>query len=69
MNSIISYNQSFFLPSRNIFYVVVIINEVVGYAKNMGKQCLIFKKDFYKAYDSVNGNFLDYMMGKFGFCD
>jgi hypothetical protein len=29
---------------------------------------LIFKVDFEKAYDSVEWSFLDYMLGRFGFC-
>lgn len=41
----------------------------MDFAKKTGKQCLIFKVDFEKAYDSVNWNFLDYMMRRFGFCD
>lgn len=69
MNPIISSNQSAFLPKRNIFDGVVIINEVVDCARKTGKQCFIFKVDFEKAYDSVNWNFLVYMMRRLGFND
>jgi hypothetical protein len=48
---------------------VVVVNEVIDYAKKMGKDCLIFKVDFEKAYDSVDWDFLDYMLGRFGFSD
>jgi hypothetical protein len=41
---------------------VVVVNEVVDYAKKSGKQCLIFKVDFEKAYDSVDWGFLEYML-------
>jgi len=34
----------------------------------MKKQCLIFKVDFEKAYDSVDWGFLEYMMGRVGMC-
>lgn len=32
----------------------------------MKKKCLIFKVDFQKEYDSVNWNFLSYMMDRIG---
>lgn len=38
---------------------------MVDYAKKSKSECMIFKVDFEKAYDSVNWNFLDYMMGRF----
>jgi hypothetical protein len=45
------------------------VNEVVDFAKKSGKECLIFKVDFEKAYDSVDWSFLDYMLMRFGFGD
>jgi hypothetical protein len=48
---------------------VVVVNEVVDLARRSGQKCLILKVDFEKAYDSVEWSFLDYMLGKFGFCD
>lgn len=54
LNGVIDLNQSAFLPGRNILDGVVIINEVVDYARQAKKKCLIFKLDFEKAYDSVN---------------
>jgi hypothetical protein len=45
------------------------VNEVVDLAKKSGKGWLIFKVDFEKAYGSVDWSFLDYMLGRFGFCD
>jgi hypothetical protein len=29
----------------------------------------VFKVDFEKAFDSVEKSFLDYMLGRFGFCE
>lgn len=46
---------------------MVIINEIIDLAKKRGKDCLIFMVDFEKAYDSVRWDFLDYMLGRFGF--
>jgi hypothetical protein len=46
---------------------VVVVNEVIDYAKKTGKECLILKVDCEKAYDSVDWGFLDYMLQRFGF--
>lgn len=66
LEPIVSSNQSAFLPGRNILDGVVVINEVVNFAKKERKECLIFKVDFEKAYDTVNWGFLDYMMRRIG---
>lgn len=66
---IISCNQSAFLPNRNILDGVTVINEVVDFPKRKKKKCLILKVDFEKAYDSINWDFLDYMMDRLGFCE
>jgi hypothetical protein len=47
----------------------MVVNEVVDMARKSGKECLILKVDFEKAYDSVDWNFLDYMLRRFGFSD
>jgi hypothetical protein len=64
---LIPKTQSAFLKGRQLVEGVVVMNEVVDYAKKAGKECLIMKVDFEKAYDSVNWSFLDYMLGRFGF--
>jgi hypothetical protein len=46
---------------------VVVVNEVIDFAKKAGKECLILKVDFEKAYDSVEWSFLEYMLQRFGF--
>jgi hypothetical protein len=43
------------------------VNELIDYAKKSGKDCLILKVDFKKAYDSVDWGFLDYLLGRFCF--
>jgi hypothetical protein len=45
------------------------VNEVVNFAKRVGKEYLISKVDFEKAYDSVDWGFLEYMLRRFGFCE
>jgi len=47
---------------------VVAVNEVIDFARKDRKDCLIFKVDFEKAYDSVSWTFLEYMMVRVGFC-
>jgi hypothetical protein len=44
-----------------------VLNEVVDFAKRSKNECLILKVDFEKAYDLVSWDFLDYMLGRFGF--
>lgn len=69
MKELISCNQSTFLKNMHIIDRVVVINEVVDWAKKKGKECIIFKVDFEKAYDSVSWSFLEYMLGRFGFAE
>ncbi|WJX96923.1 hypothetical protein P8452_78057 [Trifolium repens] len=68
IGSLIPKYQSAFLEGGQLVEGVVVVNEVIDYAKKAGKECLILKVDFEKAYDSVDWGFLDYMLGRFGFC-
>lgn len=67
MTSAISGTQTTFLKGRNILNGVMVLNEVVDYARKRGKPCMIFKVDFEKANDSVSWEFLDYMLTRMGF--
>ncbi|XP_058726606.1 uncharacterized protein LOC131597964 [Vicia villosa] len=51
LNSIISPCQSAFVPGRQLLDGVLVANEVVDYARKEGKNCMLFKVDFEKAYD------------------
>jgi hypothetical protein len=68
MDRLVAPTQSAFIKGRQLVDGVVVINEVVDLARRNGQSCLIFKVDFEKAYDSIEWSFLDYMLGKFGFC-
>jgi hypothetical protein len=68
MNVIIAPTQSVFLKNRNLVDGVLVVNEVVDLAKKTGRECMVFKVDFEKAYDSVDWGFLEYMLHRFGFC-
>jgi hypothetical protein len=46
---------------------VVVVNEIVDFAKKSGKECIILKVDFEKAYDSVDWGFLEYMLRRLNF--
>jgi hypothetical protein len=54
MSKLISKCQSVFLPQRQILDGVVVLNEVMDLAKRRKNDCLLFKVDFERAYDSVN---------------
>jgi hypothetical protein len=69
MGSIIASSQSAFIKGRQLMDGVVVMNEIIDYARRAKKECLIFKIDFSKAYDSVEWPFLEYMLKRFGFND
>ncbi|XP_058765925.1 uncharacterized protein LOC131639447 [Vicia villosa] len=56
--SIISNCQSAFVPGRQMMDGVLIANELVDFASKEGKECLLFKVDFEKAYDKSNEGIL-----------
>jgi hypothetical protein len=68
MDRLVATTQSAFIKGRQLVDGVVVINGVVDLARRNGQSCLIFKVDFEKAYDSVDWSFLEYMLGRFGFC-
>jgi hypothetical protein len=67
IGDLIPNTQSAFIKGRQLVDGVLVVSEVIDYAKKSGKECLIFKVDFEKAYDSVDWGFLDYMLRRFGF--
>ncbi|WJX49459.1 hypothetical protein P8452_35893 [Trifolium repens] len=69
MNSLVASSQSAFIKGRNLVDGVLVVNELVDLAKRQRQECIIFKVDFEKAYDSVDWGFLEYMLRRFGFCE
>ncbi|KAK2409977.1 hypothetical protein QL285_045372 [Trifolium repens] len=69
LGKVISPIQSAFLPNRQILDGVLVVNELLDLAKRRKDKCLFFKVDFERAYDTVNWNFLDYMMIRMGFAE
>ncbi|PNX97198.1 cysteine-rich receptor-like protein kinase, partial [Trifolium pratense] len=69
LGKLISGCQSAFLPSRQIMDGVVVINEIIDLAKRNNTECMIFKVDFERAYDTVSWIYLERMMIKMGFAE
>ncbi|XP_058734104.1 uncharacterized protein LOC131605811 [Vicia villosa] len=67
VDKLISKTQTAFIPGRHIQDGMVVLNEVVDFAKRNKRSCLVLKVDFEKAYDNVNWSFLLYMLSRFGF--
>ncbi|XP_058741667.1 uncharacterized protein LOC131614056 [Vicia villosa] len=67
LKSIISPCQNAFVPGRQLLDGVVVANEVVDFAKKEGRNYILFKVDFEKAYDKVGWSFLRYMFKRMGF--
>jgi hypothetical protein len=67
IGSVVFEAQTTFVKSRQILDGVLIANEVVDEAQRSKKDLLLFKVDFEKAYDSVDWDYLDDVMGKMAF--
>lgn len=57
MDKLIRPNQTAFLKGRLLVDSVVAIKEVVNLSKIFKKDCVIFKVDFEKAYNSISWSF------------
>lgn len=53
MKTVILANQSAFIQGSNILDGVVVVNELIDYAKKQREACMLLKVNFEKAYDSV----------------
>lgn len=62
IGSIISEQQSAFVGGRNILNSTVVLNEVIEDVKKMKEECMLFKIDFEKTYDSVEWSYLRTVM-------
>ncbi|MGV8048709.1 hypothetical protein PJP07_31385, partial [Mycobacterium kansasii] len=65
--SIISNFQSAFISSRQILDSVLIANECVDSCFRTKRFGVLCKLDLEKAYNNVDGSFLDYMLNRLGF--
>lgn len=53
-NKLVLDNQSVFVPNTGLFDGVLVLNEVVGFARRNKKVLFLFKVDFEKAFDYVS---------------
>jgi len=67
IGSVIDEIQTAFIKDRNILDGPMIINEVCAWAKQYKAKIFLFKIDLDKAFDSINWDYLDSIMGQMGF--
>ncbi|RVX05720.1 Transposon TX1 uncharacterized 149 kDa protein [Vitis vinifera] len=67
LHETIHYSQGAFVQGRQILDAVLIANEIVDERRRSGKEGVVFKIDFEKAYDHVKWDFLDHVLEKKGF--
>jgi hypothetical protein len=60
-------SQIAFVKDRQNLDGILIANEVVDEVRNSKKELLLFQVDFEKAYDSINWDYLDALMGRMSF--
>jgi len=68
LNKVIDPRQSAFLEGRGLLDSVLVANETLEEVKRKKKECVVFKVDYEKTYDSVSWEFIYYMLGRLGFC-
>ncbi|KAJ9562069.1 hypothetical protein OSB04_007229 [Centaurea solstitialis] len=67
ISSVIGVEQTAFLKNRSILDGPLIINETISWIKRSKKKAFILKVDFQKAFDTLNWNYLDMVMGQMNF--
>ncbi|XP_058742105.1 uncharacterized protein LOC131614552 [Vicia villosa] len=67
LDKLVLPNQTAFVPDRSMMDGVLMVNEILDWAKRKKKGCLIIKVDFKKAYDSISWIYLRWIMGRMGF--
>ncbi|WRX10499.1 Reverse transcriptase domain - like 10 [Theobroma cacao] len=67
INSVVGNNQFAFVKGRQILDCSLIANELVYSINKSKKAGFLFKADFEKAFDSVDWNYLDFIMKIMGF--
>ncbi|CAI8596515.1 unnamed protein product [Vicia faba] len=65
---LISPSRSTFICIRNMLDEVLVLNEVMDFARRNKMSYLLLKVDFEKAYDCVSWIFPRFMLGRMGFC-
>jgi len=69
LHKIIDVRQSAFLERRGLMDSVLVANEMLEEMKKKKRRCIFFKVDYEKAYDSINWDFIYYILQRLGFCE
>ncbi|KAL4388335.1 hypothetical protein GQ457_09G021820 [Hibiscus cannabinus] len=67
MEEVIGDNQFAFLQGKQITDCVLTANETIEDIRRRKRAALVFKADFQKAYDTIDWDFLDFILEKMGF--
>ncbi|XP_058726321.1 secreted RxLR effector protein 78-like [Vicia villosa] len=67
VDKLVYINQTSFVPGRSMMDGVLLVNEILDWAKKKKKGCLLLKVDFENAYDSISWNYLRWIMVRMGF--
>lgn len=67
VNTLVSSSQSTFISQSYIQDVVLVVNEVLDYAKRSKKECLVIKVEFRKVCDCISWDDLIFIMKKIKF--
>ncbi|GKE03806.1 putative RNA-directed DNA polymerase, eukaryota, reverse transcriptase zinc-binding domain protein [Tanacetum coccineum] len=67
IGNIVINEQSAFISGQQILDGPLMLSETIDWFKYRKKKLMVFKVDFEKAYDSVNWNYLDYILQQCGF--
>lgn len=69
IGKLVSSTQTTFIEGRKMLDNVLVLNEVLDYAKRKKKKkkCLVVRVEFEKAYDCVSWSFLRYVLNRMGF--
>ena len=67
--SLISECQYAFVLSKNMLDSFLVTNETIDYAQKYNKRVFVLKIDYKKAYDSVEWDYLLFMLRSLGFDD
>ncbi|XP_071687629.1 uncharacterized protein [Rutidosis leptorrhynchoides] len=67
IDKLISPVQSAFIAGRQILDGSMMLSEIISWFKKVNKKLLLFKVDFEKAFDSVNWEYLIFMLSSLGY--
>jgi len=68
LQNVIDCSQVTFLVEKGLLDNITVASEVVEELRCKRRKEVAVKIDFEKAYESVNWEFLFYMLGRLGFC-